>query len=68
MITDNNTHSVLPQTGYFYISAKATWNSFMASDSEILALDSDQTHVVMTNGWQPLSKTKRDLVVIGLHS
>lgn len=35
------------QTEYFYTSDQATWNSFAASDSEIPAVDRDQTHVVI---------------------
>ena len=34
-----------PQMEHFYTSAYATWNSFVASDSEIPSLDGHQTHV-----------------------
>lgn len=36
-----------PQTECLYTSARATWNSFTPSDSEIPTVDCDQTHVVM---------------------
>lgn len=39
-----------PQTECFYTSARATWNSFPPSDSEIPAVDCDQTHVVTMKG------------------
>lgn len=39
-----------PQTEYFYTSARATWKWFAPSDSQIPAVDGDQTHVVMMKG------------------
>ena len=52
-------YSLFLGTGYFYFSANHTWNPFTVSDSEIPVLDSDQTHVLMTEQRQLSSKREQ---------